>query len=634
MAPQAAEPDDPASDVMHGDGSANPPDFPTGNVYTMEEAARMKGVSYHTVSRAVRSGKLPCQRLGRMNYFTAEDLDAWQPMRNRAPTRYRRRKPEPISAPPIVDLASGERIELARRLTSIYGAIHTSAMQQSQDEFLPLLAEQFATAMSFNRVAIWLINEERTEIEHIASHGTWYAPGDAPDGRIVLPFDPVAMYLSASNVYDGITCWTTPPPMNTGPAFSAALVVGQTHIGYIIGDRDGMPFSLSGAQILLGQSLATQAAITIDLVRTRLREAQRTRQLEAVLERISEPVMVYTADRRITALSRAARRVFGLPDDLDLDAEPFSLADLDRGSLHHRGVPAINPPSALALAGQVVHDFEFTFVRDDTGEERLLLVDAVPILEDGKVVAVVAVERDITDQRATEALQRRQREQLERALERTRALADIPLALNAGAGLRTVLRDVGRKLTQMMGGKVGGVGLLLGSETSVGMWSFTHDGIPDELLPLDLRDFTGTLRAFEAGGPILNTYQTASEAERRIMDAGGTRSNLITPLVVEGELVGAMYINYEAEDPQLTDEMIAFNTALAAQCSLAIKRAHLHRELETERQALQRAVAELKQLTDDLAGSTTSGLTCSPEAEARIQRMLTAIDTRASGIGQ
>ena len=28
----------------------------TGDVYTMAEAARLKGVSYHTVSRAVRRG--------------------------------------------------------------------------------------------------------------------------------------------------------------------------------------------------------------------------------------------------------------------------------------------------------------------------------------------------------------------------------------------------------------------------------------------------------------------------------------------------------------------------------------------------------------------------------------------------
>ncbi len=55
----------------------------TGDVYTMAEAARLKGVSYHTVSRAVRRGKLPAKRLGRMALIDAGDLRTWQPMRER-----------------------------------------------------------------------------------------------------------------------------------------------------------------------------------------------------------------------------------------------------------------------------------------------------------------------------------------------------------------------------------------------------------------------------------------------------------------------------------------------------------------------------------------------------------------------
>ena len=39
-------------------------------VYTMGEAARLKGVSYHTVSRAVRRGVLQAQRIGKMVFIT------------------------------------------------------------------------------------------------------------------------------------------------------------------------------------------------------------------------------------------------------------------------------------------------------------------------------------------------------------------------------------------------------------------------------------------------------------------------------------------------------------------------------------------------------------------------------------
>src|SRR6266540_570598 len=86
-----------------------------GDVYTMAEAARLKGVSYHTVSRAVRRNKLPAQRLGRMALIAADDLRAWRLMRERAPRKYRRREPNPGATPALLDLASGERVELARR---------------------------------------------------------------------------------------------------------------------------------------------------------------------------------------------------------------------------------------------------------------------------------------------------------------------------------------------------------------------------------------------------------------------------------------------------------------------------------------------------------------------------------------
>lgn len=54
---------------------------------TMVEAARLKGVSYHTVSRAVRKGRLPVERLGRMALISARDLHAWRPVKERVPRK-------------------------------------------------------------------------------------------------------------------------------------------------------------------------------------------------------------------------------------------------------------------------------------------------------------------------------------------------------------------------------------------------------------------------------------------------------------------------------------------------------------------------------------------------------------------
>lgn len=70
--------------------------------YTMADAATFKGVSYHTVSRAVRRGKLLATRLGRQALIARADLDAWTPMTERAPKKYGRREPNADVVPVLV----------------------------------------------------------------------------------------------------------------------------------------------------------------------------------------------------------------------------------------------------------------------------------------------------------------------------------------------------------------------------------------------------------------------------------------------------------------------------------------------------------------------------------------------------
>ena len=53
--------------------------------YTMAEAAQFKGVSYHTVSRAVRRKRLTHHRIGRQVLIASADLMAWRPMVERRP---------------------------------------------------------------------------------------------------------------------------------------------------------------------------------------------------------------------------------------------------------------------------------------------------------------------------------------------------------------------------------------------------------------------------------------------------------------------------------------------------------------------------------------------------------------------
>ncbi len=103
-----------------------------GAVYTMAEAARLKGVSYHTVSRAIRHGTLPAQRLGRMALIAAEDLNAWHPVTQKVPHKYRGRTPEPNVTPVLRDLATGESPDTAQRLSILEVTVEALVVELAQ----------------------------------------------------------------------------------------------------------------------------------------------------------------------------------------------------------------------------------------------------------------------------------------------------------------------------------------------------------------------------------------------------------------------------------------------------------------------------------------------------------------------
>jgi len=103
-----------------------------GAVYTMAEAARLKGVSYHTVSRAIRHGTLLAQRLGRMALIAAEDLNAWHPAINKAPVQHRGRTPEPNVTPVLTEVVAGRRSTTAQRLARLEAAVDALTAEVTQ----------------------------------------------------------------------------------------------------------------------------------------------------------------------------------------------------------------------------------------------------------------------------------------------------------------------------------------------------------------------------------------------------------------------------------------------------------------------------------------------------------------------
>jgi excisionase family DNA binding protein len=486
---QADDAENPASDSMNTNLS--------GEFFTMDEVARLKGVSYHTVSRAVRKGTIRSKRMGRMALVSAEDLSGWEPVRSRAPRKYRQRVPDPTITPAVMDLASGERIELARRLSALYEVIHSTAMQQPLEVFAQVLAESFSKAMEFPRIAIWIVNDERTTTRRVASLGEWYVEGQPPipdelpfldqwdrDTAVPRVFEvPAIDYLAESKNLQVVEKFMVTP-----------LRVGAKLIGFIGSDRNGLPLELSEAQGQIAQGLATQAALALDLNRTR--QAERIR-----------------------------------------------------------------------------------------------------------------------------------RDQLEATLARTRAVADVSLQLNQGDDLLKVLRNAAHRITQLMGGERGGIGLQREQEELIGMWTFSGDELPDKVMHVNLRTYPGTERAFRNGKATLTSYGAMSGEEQQILDEAGIRSNLITPFIIDGELVGAMYVLYADEFPNVTDEDLEFNDAIAAQCLVAIKQVRLQEQLEAEHRALDAARIELQRLAGELNQlRSVKPSNRRPDSSRKIDDILTLIE--------
>ena len=243
---------------------------PDGDVYTLVEAARLKGVSYHTASRAVRSGKLPHKRVGRMAFVSASDLAAWRPMIERRPRRYAQREPDPSATPAMIDLASGNRVELARQLATLLEVLHGAAIEQPPEDFLELLCQRLSKALDLDRVSLWGVDERGGRIHRITTCGEPLTTlGDAMPMEQAAAFRPF-LETGSATVRD-LAEFGVPTESFRGVTslFVAPLRVGDRRLGTIQGDCGGDAFALTDDQLRFAQALANQAALSLEVARLR-----------------------------------------------------------------------------------------------------------------------------------------------------------------------------------------------------------------------------------------------------------------------------------------------------------------------------------------------------------------------------
>lgn len=259
-----------------------------GDVYTMGEAARLKGVSYHTVSRAVRRGVLPSQRIGKMVFITTADLQAWRPKYDRAPLQYRHRTPVPDAKPSLIDLASGDRVLLASRLGALLEVTEAVARGVPINETYRLTCERLAGGLQLRRVAIWRVDRQHGVADLLGGFGTPLA--DLPD-EISLTNHP--QFAKMIRKVDGAVVVNVPALGDRVPlAFRhlpsllvVPLRISDRLLGYVFADRNGAAFTLSPEELSFARGLVNQSALAIIVAEVRESTVSKVEEGKARLPR-------------------------------------------------------------------------------------------------------------------------------------------------------------------------------------------------------------------------------------------------------------------------------------------------------------------------------------------------------------
>lgn len=594
---------------------------------TMAEAARLKGVSYHTVSRAVRKGRLPVERLGRMALISARDLQEWHPMKERAPRKYRRPPLQGRPASSSLSLLSADHLDLARRLSALYDVIHSSASEGSLEELARLATERMADAFHLDRMVLWRIDIENNVAARLS---VVREPLSTIPGTIRL--DEVPFFMSFieephARIVDG------PRPtleqygdrgydVPRGPLLIVPLVRKGQVVGVMLGDRDEAEIDITAEQLALADGIASQMAMAIDNAMLRETERQRRMQLEAILGELNVAVSAFDESGRLTLSNAAERDLFGLTEEEAKIGQSMQ----DYLNAEHREYPDGNlvaiedNPARRALKGEKLQNIEQIVIRKD-GERRFVSTNSRPILVDGRIIGAVSVSRDTTSQHVSDAREQLRLQQLELAARRSKALSDLVVDINSQPDAHAVVEIALQRIAQEIGAK-SGVMLLRNEQgsfepiTSCGAKSYEilKDGVDLSGAPL-------TVRAFSQHQPVVVKARAMQLSGPWSEESGDDATVLIIPVQVRGQRIGVAYLTFE-NDPELTESDLTFSAIWGRQCAQAIDKVMLVDQLEFAHDRLMAIIDQLVQAVIILDASDGEIVISNQAAEALWGRRL------------
>ena len=197
-----------------------------------------------------------------MAFISAPDLQAWRPMVQRAPRKYRRRTPQLDAIPAAIDLASGERVVWAKQITTLIETVRWTTQDLPVEELLSLLVERMGEALSMRRVTIWRIHEEKSTARRISSFGPQIT--EFPD-EVPLALFPLLADLASRAGRANLPNVTDYAVRESTTILILPIRFGDHFHGALFADRGGAQFTLTPEQNVLAHCVADQVAITLEL---------------------------------------------------------------------------------------------------------------------------------------------------------------------------------------------------------------------------------------------------------------------------------------------------------------------------------------------------------------------------------
>ncbi len=169
-------------------------------------------------------------------------------------------------------------------------------------------------------------------------------------------------------------------------------------------------------------------------------------------------------------------------------------------------------------------------------------------------------------------MERRRAEQL---IERAQAVNQVALAVNAGEDLTAVLKIAIYHLVQGLKADGGAIVLLETDALHLASTTRLQQHMPIVQTTIALSDLPHCYQAAITGAPLFVTAEQAKDTENLWYSELGLDNTMIVPLMVGTRCVGLALVNYHNPHYRPSKGQYAFALDIAAQCALAVEKAHI-----------------------------------------------------------